>query len=191
MKETSKCYPKRLSKGHFKKYLHGFGIDIGCGNDLLKITDGKVVPFDKQDGDAQYLPDTDSELFDFVYSSHCLEHMVDVPTALKSWVRVLKPEGYLYFVVPDYLFYEKHCWPSRFNEDHKQTFSSTLIRKQVGRTNHWHIPTDLAKLLTNLGCNVIESFDEFDGYDFNRGAVDQTLGPALAQICVISQKKAR
>ena len=66
---------------------------------------------------------TEDNSFDFVYSSHCLEDMEDVETALKNWVRILKPGGFLYVVVPDFGLYEKYCFPSRFNASHKSTFS--------------------------------------------------------------------
>src|SRR4051812_22170014 len=98
MNETSKCFDIRQARGDFDKWLHGDGIDIGSGTDPLKIPNGIVTPWDKQDGDAQYLLGLDDNRFDFVYSSHCLEHLKDVPIALQNWIRVLKPGGILYMV---------------------------------------------------------------------------------------------
>jgi len=63
------------------------------------------------------------ETFDFLHSSHCLEHMVDVRVALKNWVRIIKPGGYLIITVPDEDLYEAGNWPSKFNSDHKHTFT--------------------------------------------------------------------
>ena len=42
----------------------------------------------------------DGEL-DFVVASHVLEHMPDIKSALREWVRVLKVGGILAVVVPD------------------------------------------------------------------------------------------
>jgi SAM-dependent methyltransferase len=84
-----------------------------------------------------------ADTFDFVYSSHCLEHMRDVPETLRNWTRILRPGGWLYVVVPDYVLYEKMSWPSRFNSDHKQSFSGLIDRSAVVRPNHWHLDGQL------------------------------------------------
>ncbi|MBV5346213.1 MAG: methyltransferase domain-containing protein, partial [Rhodoferax sp.] len=60
---------------------------------------------------------------DFVHSSHCLEHMRDVREALKNWIRIVKPGGFLILTVPDEDLYEQGQWPSRFNTDHKWSFT--------------------------------------------------------------------
>src|SRR5947209_9131534 len=109
MHETSKSAAARLRLGHFEKYLRGSGIDIGCGDDPLAVPEGHVRWWDKVEGDAQHLLGVEAGRFDFVYSSHCLEHLRDVGEALSNWLRVLRPGGYLYVVVPDYLLYEKQC----------------------------------------------------------------------------------
>lgn len=49
----------------------------------------------------------DDESFDFVYSSHCLEHMYDVQTSLKNWFRVVRKSGYLILAIPHRNLYEK------------------------------------------------------------------------------------
>ena len=111
MKETSKCYYQRLARGTFDKYLKGRGIDIGCGIDLLKGPFCNVVPFDQQDGDAQYMEKIPDNFLDFVYSSHCLEHMEDVNVAMENWIKICKPGGYIYVAVPDEDIYEKGVFP--------------------------------------------------------------------------------
>ena len=106
-KETSKCYQLRLSKGYFDNYLIGNGIDIGGGDDCLQITNGTVYCYDKEQGDAQYLSNLEDNSFDFVYSSHCLEHMINPIIALKNWIRVCKSGKYIYVTVPEENLYEK------------------------------------------------------------------------------------
>ena len=61
--------------------------------------------------------------YDFVHSSHTLEHMRDAAEALCNWWRILAPGGYLIVVVPDWELYEQGVWPSQWNSDHKQRFS--------------------------------------------------------------------
>jgi hypothetical protein len=83
--------------------------------------------------------------------------MRDVPETLSNWTRVLKSGGYLYVMVPDYLLYEKLTWPSRFNADHRQSFSNTIERKSVVRPNHWHNQNDLIPLLDRLSSGALSA----------------------------------
>ena len=74
-------------------------------------------------GDAQYLQGVGDEEFDYVYSSHCLEHVDDVRCALKNWFRVVKKGGFLLLYIPHRDLYEKKDrLPSRFNPHHKHMF---------------------------------------------------------------------
>ena len=81
-----------------KRIFVGKGIDIGCGSDPI-YPDAR--PFDVADGDANKITRHVSETFDYVFSSHCLEHMVDPFDALREWWSLVKPGGYLYAAVPD------------------------------------------------------------------------------------------
>jgi SAM-dependent methyltransferase len=101
----------------------GSGIDIGCGDDPV-TTDCRQ--WDLKDGDAQVMAGVEDATFDWVYSSHCLEHMVDPRVALANWWRILKPGGHLIVMVPDEDIYEQGHWPPIFNPDHKSTWT---IRK--------------------------------------------------------------
>lgn len=189
MHETSKCQPMRKARSDFDRYLHGSGIDIGSGPDPLKVEQGTVRAWDHADGDAQLMPGVADGQFDFVYSSHCLEHMRDVPETLRNWSRILKPAGVLYFVVPDYLLYEKLTWPSRFNRDHKHSFSFVITRQHVQRPNHWHINEDIQPLLTELGLEIVRITIEDNGFNYNAGLFDQTVQDTLAQLCFVARKK--
>lgn len=118
--ETSKARDRREREGFFKKFCQGDGLDIGCGGD--PVVPG-VSGWDILNGDAQYLRGIEDETFDFVYSSHCLEHMHDVRVALCNWFRVVRPGGFLIICVPDRdLFEKKKTLPSRWNGDHKHFF---------------------------------------------------------------------
>jgi SAM-dependent methyltransferase len=179
----------RQARGDFAKYLRGDGIDIGAGDDPLTIPNGAARAWDVADGDAQLLSSIQSGTFDFVYSSHCLEHMRDVPEALANWTRVLRPNGWLYAVVPDYVFYEKMTWPSQFNGDHKQSFSGIVPRQLVGRPNHWHMDQDLAPAVLAAGLTDLRWELETFGFNFNAGLLDQTRSNAVAQIWLVARKR--
>ena len=82
--EQSKSHQARIRNNDYI-YLKGNVLDIGCGPDPIKLTTSdKVRTWDLVDGDAQYLVSIPDETYDAVFSSHCLEHLVDVPTALKN-----------------------------------------------------------------------------------------------------------
>lgn len=100
--------------------ITGKGIDIGCGPDPVTP---EARTFDLPDGDANEISKYVREQFDFVYSSHCLEHMHDPRKAVLEWWKLVKPGGHLFFIVPDEDLYEQGIFPSRFNPDHKATFT--------------------------------------------------------------------
>jgi len=60
----------------------------------------------------------------------------------------------MYLVVPDYALYEHQHWPSRYNQDHKHSFSLTLTRENVKRNNHWHIDDDIKPLFNKHGMEI-------------------------------------
>jgi len=189
--ETSKCFEKRKARGDFDRYFVGRGLDIGSGDDCLRAPRAVVDPWDLPRGDAEELRGIADGSYEFVYSSHCLEHMRSVERALSNWVRILKPGGFLYLVVPDFTLYEKECFPSRFNSDHKQTFSIAVERVAEGRASHWHVTENLVPLLASLGVDMVEIHLEDDNYDRQLSPhVDQTHSPTtLAQICIIGRKR--
>lgn len=119
MAETIKAKPRRLREGWFAKYApdHLSGIDIGWGGDPLNETFRR---WDMNDGDASHMRGVSDAIFSTVYSSHCLEHLIDPLLGLRNWYRILKPGGHLIVVVPHRDLYEKrYTLPSRWNGDHK------------------------------------------------------------------------
>lgn len=119
MRETEKSRIVRDAE-FFAQFFAGRVIDIGAGNCPV-VPDAEI--FDLAEGDAnQILSERSPETYDTVYSSHCLEHMKDVPTALAEWWQLIRPGGYLVLIVPDEDLYEQGFWPSIFNHDHKATF---------------------------------------------------------------------
>ena len=118
--ETSKARSRRLREGFLEKFCQGQGLDIGYGGDLLTEN---CQGWDFEHGDAQYLKGLKDSEFDFVYSSHTLEHLVSAEISLKNWWRVLKPNGYLIVYIPHRNLYEKKkTLPSQWNSDHKHFF---------------------------------------------------------------------
>lgn len=142
------------------KYFAQTIIDIGGGND-------PVVPhaevFDLTDGNAQYITKYKAqESYHCVYSSHCLEHMKNVPLALEEWWKLVIPGGYMVLIVPHEDLYEQHYWPPIFNEDHKATF-------RMSQNQSWSpVSYNVIDLCNNLEKSQIVEKEIHDlNYDYN------------------------
>jgi len=85
-------------------YAKGWGVNIGCGpRPFPGAINVDLNPDALADvfADAANLPFY-SNRFDFLVSSHCLEHVQQAPLiVLREWLRVLKPGGVLAFIVPN------------------------------------------------------------------------------------------
>ena len=130
MQETSKALIRRLQDARYTNtYFKGDGIDIGCGPDpLSKYTQQfplmtGLKPWDLADGDAQLMANATDESYDFVHSSHCLEHLHDPYEAFDNWIRICKPGGHIITTIPDEDLYEQGVWPSNHNPDHKTSWT--------------------------------------------------------------------
>ena len=152
--ETGRARARRLREGFFDKYCKGEGIDIGYGGDILTPD---CSGWDFRNGDAQYLSGIEDESFDFAYSSHCLEHMYDVRTALRNWFRIVKRGGYLLLAIPHRDLYEKKSQlPSHWNSDHKHMFL-------IGRAeppDTLDIVEEIRESLSNYDIKYIKACDE-------------------------------
>jgi SAM-dependent methyltransferase len=178
--ETSKAYARRLREGYFERLFRGCGIDVGCGEDPATPD---CIHWDKPQGDAQELPGVAAASFDWVYSSHCLEDLPDPRRALARWWEVLRPGGTLLVVVPDEDLYEQGHWPSRFNGDHRWTFT-------IHKSRSWSpVSLNLAELVAALPGQQVLWLRTIDaGYDYAGGVWDRTSGAAEAHIEACARK---
>ena len=188
MDEQSKASSRRKKDWRFgNRWLVGRGIDVGCGPDLLSKEDWplvtEVVPYDKELGnvDAQFLPEIKDSEFDFLHSAHCLEHLANARAAMSNWLRVLKPGGFVICTVPDELYYECGKWPSRFNSDHRASFTLRPMPIIPGSIN-------LMNLLWRLNVDVEHVELLTEGWDRLRFGQDQTLTGAEASIEFVVRK---
>lgn len=118
--ETSKAKCRRDRELFFEKYCNGKGLDLGYGGDLISPN---ATGFDIEHGDATYVNKYFKSQFDFIYSSHLLEHLQKPETAIKNWWKLVKPGGFMILYIPHRDLYEKKTTlPSLFNRDHKHFF---------------------------------------------------------------------
>ena len=180
MKECSKSIMRRLSQPNFvNRYFVGDGIDIGGGPDPLAVYQellprvASVRVWDRDSGDAQFMAGVEDESFDFVHSSHCLEHLVEPQEGLANWFRILRPGGHLIVTVPDEDLYEQGIFPSTYNSDHKWTFSVFKTRSWTERSRN------IVDLLMALGDAAdIQKIEVLNAtHRFSLPRFDQTLTP--------------
>jgi len=143
MNESSKAMRRRWiehEQGVFNwrdLFHQGRGIDVGAGPDALPFPN--CQGWDMEDGDAnvlhEYFP---ASSFNWLHASQCLEHMHDPVAALRSWLKVVAPGGVLVISIPSWELYERMVWPSRFNVDHKSTWS--MWQKGSPAPHHVHVP---------------------------------------------------
>ena len=107
-----------------KEFCKGSGLEIGSLHSRLNVdANVKIVDFiDTETLKANYKDDpnvnvediwpvdivanawdlskVDSNSVDFVMSSHVLEHLPNPAVAIEEWMRVVKPGGIVFFIVP-------------------------------------------------------------------------------------------
>jgi hypothetical protein len=86
--------------------------------------------------------------------------MRDPRKAVLEWWKLVKPGGHLFFIVPDEDLYEQGIFPSRFNPDHKATFT-------ISKSKSWSPASvnviDLAFSLPNS--QIVSLVLQDNGYD--------------------------
>ncbi len=180
MKELSKSVLRRQREPKFTStYFKGHGVDIGGKPDPLTLYKTffplieSIKVWDLEDGDAQYMRDIEDNCFDFIHSSHTLEHMVDPFEALKNWTRITKPGGFLIVTIPDEDLYEQGNFTDKFNKYHNFTFT---IRKLSSWSSKSISVIDLIDSLGDVvSIHKVELIDSGFRYDLPR--FDQTRTP--------------
>lgn len=77
--------------------------------------------------DAVNITNVQNEVYDFCFSSHCLEHIANPLKAIREWLRIVKNNGYIIIIVPE----KNLCF------DHKRNYTEfnrllTQYEKDVG-----------------------------------------------------------
>jgi SAM-dependent methyltransferase len=136
-----KHYPKLQAEGFASQYAFAFankiinpegktGYDIGCKKKEWALPGAiPVDPILEAGHDAFDLP---AMKVDYIFSSHCLEHLPNWTAALEYWHTKLHEGGILFLYLPHPL--QEYWWPHN-------------------NKKHLHIlfPDAIAKVLTDLG----------------------------------------
>lgn len=126
-------YPGFQTQGNASQFaipfaLHvckGVGYDIGCNRLEWKFPNS--IPIDPAIDpiyDANKLPMFNQ--VDYIYSSHCLEHISgDWYGTLRYWVDNLRPGGTLFLYLPDF---SQEYWRPWNNRKHVHVFTPNIIK---------------------------------------------------------------
>lgn len=105
-----------------KEFCKGRGYDIGCSRTEWAFPGAMPIDvhFDNE-WEANNLPD---EKVDYIFSSHCLEHIADWTHTLNYWKTKLKSGGILFLYLPDY---SQTYWRPWNNRKHVNVLTPEII----------------------------------------------------------------
>ena len=131
-------YPALQAKGFAAQYAFPFaskictppgsiytGYDIGCNREEWKFP-GSIAIDPAIEGcgfDAYNLPPMQ---VDYIFSSHCLEHLPNYVSAIEYWSTVIRSGGVLFLYLPNCEYQE--YWRPWNNKKHIHLLSPNLIR---------------------------------------------------------------
>jgi hypothetical protein len=80
------------------KFCRGNGVDMGPGH--WPLPGSTPIDLGRGPGAGRILDDVPDGSLDYVFSSHCLEHIEQWQAALKAWMDKLKDGGILFLYLP-------------------------------------------------------------------------------------------
>jgi hypothetical protein len=132
IKFNNSNYPMFQTEGNAAQYAipyakhvcKGKGVDVGCNR--VEWSYPGSIPIDPaiNNYNALNFPD-DCNNLDYIFSSHCLEHIPNWIAVLDYWTSRLNESGTLFLYLPDYT---QEYWRPWNNRKHVNIFNSTIIR---------------------------------------------------------------
>lgn len=117
-----------------KHFCKGIGYDIGFGQEEWKFPGAIGIDCKINNGyHALHLPDT---FVDYIYSSHCLEHVDDWVRALEYWISKIRIGGVLFLYLPDF---SQQYWRPWNNRKHRHCLTIEIVREFLIDHNMKHI----------------------------------------------------
>jgi len=145
----NKNYPAFQAEGNASQFaipfaLHfckGDGFDVGCNRVEWAFPTAQPIDLKIDDEwNALHLPDRQ---VDYIFSSHCLEHLPNWVNALDYWHTKLKTNGMLFLYLPDY---SQEYWRPWNNRQHIHVLVPIIIKDYLEDrkyTNIYYTGTDL------------------------------------------------
>ena len=95
--------------------------------------------------DGVCISDVTNEVYDFLFASHCLEHIANPLKALYEWLRIIKTGGYIILILPE----KSRC----FDRTRNVTELATLIKQYQNNVGEDDL-SSLHEILTHYDLNI-------------------------------------
>jgi SAM-dependent methyltransferase len=121
------------------KICQGVGLDVGCGKEAWKFPGAIAVDPAMNRYSAEVLPlNPFNDGWDYIFSSHCLEHIESWEEVLKYWTQNIRPGGvlFLYLPHPDCLYWRPELMPTK---RHLHSFSPEQMKKKFEELGYKNI----------------------------------------------------
>jgi predicted SAM-dependent methyltransferase len=117
-----------------KHVCKGFGYDVGCMKKEWSFPGSYPIDINFDDPwEANNLP---SEEPNYIFSSHCLEHVDNWVDTMNYWYSRLNGAGTLFLYLPDY---SQKYWRPWNNRKHKHIFTPEIIHDYMNDRNYKNI----------------------------------------------------
>ncbi len=130
-----------------KKVCEGEGYDIGCNSEEDKFPGARGIDLEYDDGyHADKLP---HRYVDYIFSSHCLEHVPDWVETLDYWKTKLKIRGTLFLYLPHY---SQEYWRPWNNRKHIHVLSPEIMKDYLESRGYENIFISDKDLNNSFAC---------------------------------------
>jgi predicted SAM-dependent methyltransferase len=124
-------YPRYQAEGNgaqfaipfAKQVCKGIGYDIGCMKKEWAFPGS--IPIDLSFNDGFHALNLPNKNVDYIFSSHCLEHIVKWVDTMDYWFDTLKEGGVLFLYMP---YYSQEYWRTWNNRKHFNIFTAEIIK---------------------------------------------------------------
>ncbi len=149
-----KKYPDFITTGNHARFImpvakevlgEGVGVDVGCKYPEWSYPGSVCVDLSFGDGfEALNLPLAGQ--LDYIFSSHCLEHIPDWEYVLEYWLTALKPGGKVFLYLPhtDNEYWDARFMPTRRHVNNLTPDAVAYVMERVGFVNVFKSERDAA-----------------------------------------------
>jgi len=130
IKYKDNIYPNFQSLGnaaqfaipYAKHVCIGKGYDVGCMKEEWSFPNS--IPIDLSFNNEWHATNLPEKNVDYIFSSHCLEHITDWVSVMDYWYDTLKNGGVLFLYLPDY---SQVYWRPWNNRKHVNILNSEIL----------------------------------------------------------------
>jgi hypothetical protein len=131
IEHSGKKYLKFQAEGNAAQFIKPFaekvckgeGYDIGYCKEEWKLPGARGI--DSSDGSGYTADSLPDEKVDYIFSSHCLEHVNNWMYTLEYWLSKIRTGGVLFLYLPDY---SQTYWRPYNNRKHQTVMNPQYIK---------------------------------------------------------------